>query len=70
MDAGNLNGSANGHENSDFFRTQNGISWEGNHVSHEAVMGTYEQKAYEGIAAGRYPSGMEEVIKEYFASFN
>lgn len=70
MDAGNLSGSANGHENSDFFRTQNGISWEGNHVSHEAVMGTYEQKAYEGIAAGRYPSGMEEVIKEYFASFN
>lgn len=70
MDAGNLTGNANGHENSDFFRTQNGISWEGNHVSHEAVMGTYEQKAYEGIAAGRYPSGMEEVIKEYFASFN
>lgn len=70
MDTGNLSGNANSHDNSDFFRTQNGISWEGNHVSHEAVMGTYEQKAYEGIAAGRYPSGMEEVIKEYFASFN
>lgn len=70
MDGGNLTGVANGHEDSDFFRTQNGLSWEGNHVSHEAVIGSYEQNAYEGIAAGRYPSGMEEVIKEYFASFN
>lgn len=70
MDSGNLTGVANGHEDSDFFRTQNGFSWEGNHVSHEAVIGSYEQNAYEGIAAGKYPSGMEEVIKEYFASFN
>ena len=28
------------------------------------------ENAYEGIATGRYPSGMENVIKEYFASFN
>jgi hypothetical protein len=39
-------------------------------VSHEAVIGSYEKNAYEGIAAGKYPSGMEEVIKDYFASFN
>ena len=69
-DTGNLAGNANGHENSDYFRTQNGLSWEGNHVSHEAVIGSYEKNAYEGIAAGKYPSGMEEVIKDYFASFN
>ncbi len=53
-----------------YFRAQNGLSWEGTHMSQEAVLGSYEQKAYEGIAAGRYPSGMEEVIKEYFSSFN
>ena len=70
MDTGNLNGNANSHENSDYFRTQNGLSWEGNHVSHEAVIGSYEKNAYEGIAAGKYPSGMEDVIKDYFASFN
>ena len=36
----------------------------------DAVIGSYEQSAYEGIAAGKYPSGMEDVIKNYFASFN
>ncbi len=45
------------------------MSWEGEHISHEAVIGSYEKKAYEGISAGRYPDGMEEVIKGYFSSF-
>ena len=70
MDDGNLTGNAQNHENSEFFRTQNGLSWEGTHVSHDEVIGEYEQNAYEGIAAGQYPSGMENVIKDYFASFN
>ena len=70
IDSGNLTGNAQNHDNSEFFRTQNGLSWEGTHISHEAVIGSYEQNAYEGIAAGQYPSGMEDVIKEYFSSFN
>jgi len=69
-DSGNLAGNAGTHDDSDFFRAQNGLSWEGAHISHEAVIGSYEQNAYEGISAGKYPSGMEEIIKEYFASFN
>lgn len=69
-DSGNLAGNAVDHAFSEYFRTQNGLSWEGTHVSHEAVIGSYERNAYEGIAAGRYPSGMEDVIKNYFASFN
>ena len=69
-DTENLTGNAVNHEDSTYFRAQNGLSWEGVHMSHEAVLGSYEQKAYEGIAAGRYPSGMEEVIKQYFSSFN
>lgn len=69
-DSGNLLGNAAGHDTSEYFFGQNGLSWEGEHISHEAVIGSYEQNAYEGIAAGRYPSGMEDVIKEYFASFN
>lgn len=69
-DSGNLTGNATNQENSDYFRAQNGLSWEGTHVSYETVIGSYEQNAYEGIAAGKYPSGMEDVIKEYFASFN
>lgn len=69
-DSGNLTGNATNHDTSEYFRAQNGLSWEGTNTSYDAVIGSYEQNAYEGIAAGRYPSGMEEIIKEYFASFN
>lgn len=69
-DSDNLTGNAVNHNDSEYFRNQNGLSWEGTHISHEAVIGSYEQNAYEGIAAGRYPSGMEDVIKEYFSSFH
>ena len=69
-DSGNLTGNATNHDTSEYFRAQNGLSWEGTHTSYDAVIGSYEQNAYEGMAAGRYPSGMEEIIKEYFASFN
>lgn len=66
----NLTGDATNHDTSQYFKTQNGLSWEGERISYETVIGSYEQNAYEGIAADRYPSGMEDVIKEYFASFN
>ena len=69
-DSGNLTGNIESHETSEYFRAQNGLNWEGEHTSFEAVIGSYEQNAYEGIAAERYPSGMEDIIKEYFASFN
>lgn len=69
-DSGNLTGNAGSHDTSEYFRAQNGLNWEGEHTSYEAVIGSYEQNAYEGIAAERYPSGMEDIIKEYFASFN
>ncbi len=66
----NLTGNAVNHDASEYFYAQNGLSWEGTHMSHEAVIGSYEQNAYEGIAAGKYPSGMEEIIKAYFSNFN
>lgn len=69
-DSGNLTGNAVDHDVSEYFHGQNGLSWEGTHMSYEAVIGSYEQNAYEGIAAGKYPSGMEEIIKEYFSNFN
>lgn len=66
----NLTGNVTNHDTSEYFRAPNGLSWEGAHISYDAVIGSYQQNAYEGIAAGKYPSGMEEIIKEYFASFN
>ena len=69
-DSENLTSDNVDHDNSDYFRAQNGLSWEGTHMPHEEVIGSYEKNAYEGIAAGKYPSGMENVIKEYFSSFN
>lgn len=69
-DSENLTGTVGNHDASDYFRAQNGLNWEGEHTSYEAVIGSYEQNAYEGIAAKRYPGGMEGIIKEYFAGFN
>lgn len=65
-----LTGQAGSSEDMESFRAQNGLSWEGNHVSYESVIGEYQARAYEGISSGKYPSGMEDVIKEYFGSFN
>ena len=69
-DMGNLTGAGVNHDNSQYFRAPNGMNWEGTPVSYQSVIGSYEKNAYEGIATGQYPSGMEDVIKEYFASFN
>ncbi len=66
----NLTGNAGSSYDSDFIRTPNGLAWEGEHVSYESVIGNYTDNAYEGISNGKYPSGMEDVIKDYFGSFN
>ena len=66
----NLTGQAGDSDESQYYHTQNGLAWEGNHVSYDSVIGSYSQNAYEGIQQGKYPSGMEDVIKEYFGSFN
>lgn len=66
----NLTGNAGSSDDSDFIRTPNGLAWEGEHVSYESVIGNYTDHAYEGISNGKYPSGMENVIKDYFGSFN
>lgn len=65
-----LTGEKIGGENSDYYRAQNGLAWEGEHVDYNAVIGEYTDNAYEGIANDRYPSGMEPVIRDYFESLN
>lgn len=65
-----LTGNKNGDQDSDYFRQQNGLSWEGAHVDYNSVIGEYTDTAYEGIANGRYPSGMESVIRDYFENLN
>lgn len=66
----NLTGNKNGGENGESYRAQNGLVWEGNHVSLDSVISDYTKDAYEGIEAGRYPSGMEDVIKDYFKNLS
>lgn len=65
-----LTGNKNGDQDSDYFRQQNGLAWEGDHVDYNSVIGQYTDSAYEGIANGRYPSGMESVIRDYFENLN
>ena len=57
-------------KDSDYYRAKNGLAWEGEHVSVDSVIGDYTKDAYESIASGRYPKGMEPVIRDYFQSLN
>lgn len=66
----NLTGNKTGGENGDSYRAQNGLVWEGDHVSLDSVISDYTKDAYEGISSGRYPSGMEDVIKDYFKNLS
>ncbi|MCM1119572.1 MAG: hypothetical protein NC543_09455 [bacterium] len=65
-----LTGNKVGDQDSEYFRQQNGLAWEGEHVDYNSVIGAYTDNAYEGIAGGRYPSGMEALIRDYFESLN
>lgn len=65
-----LTGEKVGDQNSQYFRQQNGLAWEGEHVDYNSVIGEYTDSAYEGIASGKYPSGMENVIRDYFENLN
>ncbi len=65
-----LTGNKSGDQESDYYRQQNGLAWEGDHVDYGSVIGEYTDSAYEGIANGKYPSGMETVIRDYFENLN
>ncbi len=58
-----------GEGESESYRSQNGLTWQGEHVDGSAVIGEYRQKAVEGLSQGRYPPGMTDVIKNYFDGF-
>ena len=69
-DDSSLTGDKNGDQDSDYYRQQNGLAWTGDHVDYSSVIGEYTDSAYEGIANGKYPSGMENVIRDYFETLN
>ncbi len=68
-DDANLNGQKTGDDDSQYAKYENGFGWEGNKTDYGSVMKDYEKRAYEGLESGKYPSGMEEVIKGYFSDF-
>ncbi len=65
-----LTGEKNGDQDSEYYRQQNGLAWEGEHVDYNTVIGAYTDDAYEGLTNGRYPNGMESVIRDYFEKLN
>ena len=65
-----MTGSKIGDQNSEYYLGQNGLAWEGDHVEYSSVIGEYTDDAYEGIANGKYPNGMESVIRDYFEQLN
>lgn len=64
------NGSKGDSKDSDYYKAKNGLAWEGDHVDLDSVVGDYTKDAYEGIANGKYPAGMEDVIRSYFENLN
>ena len=56
-------------KNSDYYKAKNGLAWKGEHVDLDSVV-DYTKEAYEGIANGKYPAGMEDVIRNYFENLN
>ena len=64
------NGSKGDSKDSDYYKAKNGLAWEGDHVDLDSVVGDYTKNAYEGIANGKYPAGMEDVIRSYFENLN
>lgn len=65
-----LTGEKIGDQDSEYYRQQNGLAWEGEHVDYSTVIGEYTENAYEGLTNGRYPNGMESVIRDYFEKLN
>ena len=57
-------------KNSDYYKAKNGLAWKGEHVDLDSVVSDYAKEAYEGIANGKYPVGMEDVIRNYFENLN
>ena len=53
-----------------YAKYQNGLGWKGSKTDYGSVMKEYEKRAYQGIENGKYPKGMENIIKEYFSSFD
>ncbi len=39
-------------------------------MDYNSVISQYTNRAFEGITRGKYPSGMESVIRDYFENLN
>ena len=67
-DDDNLTGQKTG-DDSNYAKYENGLGWEGNKTDYGSVMKEYQQRAYQDIEQGKYPAGMEDIIKDYFSDF-
>ncbi len=47
-----------------------GLTWSGEKVSYNEVVGEYTQEAYARIENNEVPKGMEDVVKSYFEGIN
>ncbi len=47
-----------------------GLTWSGEKVNYDEVVGEYTKEAYSKIEKNEVPKGMEDVVKEYFEGIN
>lgn len=68
-DDGNLTGSPSAGKN---YASQGGpsLSWSGNSVNYEQVLGSYSKQAMSKVQGSNYPGGLQDIVKSYFEELN
>ena len=46
------------------------LTWSGNSVAYEQVIGSYSDQAMSKIQGSNYPAGMQDIVKNYFEQLN
>ena len=51
-------------------QSEQALSWVGEHVDYNQVIGSYTSQAYHQIDQSNYPESMKNIIKDYFMGLN
>ena len=65
-----LTGQANSEGNSYLTESNQVMTWSGESVTYEQVIGNYTNQAYTNMESSNIPDSMKELVKDYFTELN
>ena len=65
-----LTGQANNSGNSSFMQSNQSLTWAGQSVEYNKVVGQYTEQAYSNLQQSKIPESMKSLIKDYFTELN